>query len=157
MDAAAAEALRRVNALLAEEGLEFPLGASLRKARLAKTVLAGRSRPDLMIGLPVSDWVVEHAREMIASLQEMGVDLTGEWPDLDPVPVPGIDPGTVEAGEVLEAAEEGLRGLAPVLQRRLGDDWDDFDADASGRDPVDAAVGRLATALARAIRSESAR
>jgi hypothetical protein len=157
VDAASAEALRRMNALLAQEGLEFPLGATLRKARLAKTVLAGRSRRDLMIGLPVTDWVVEHARVMVAALQDLGVALVGEWRDLDPAPVPGIDPGTVAADEVLQAAEEGLRGIAPVLRRRLGDDWDVLDEDRPGHDPVDAAVGRLATALASAIRAETAR
>jgi hypothetical protein len=68
--------------------------------------------------------------------------------------VPGIDPGTVPAAEVVEAAEDGLRGLERLLRRRLGDDWDAFDT--TGLDPVDAAVGRLATALARAIRAESA-
>jgi hypothetical protein len=154
VDAAAAEALRRTNALLAEEGLVFPLGSGLRKRHLAKTVLAGRTRrPDLMIGLPVSDWVVEHARAMVAALQELDVDLAGDWSDLDPAPVPGIDPGTVPAAEVVKAAEDGLRGLERVLRRRLGDDWDAFDATAL--DPVDAAVGRLATALARGIRAES--
>lgn len=156
MDAAAAEALRRTNALLAQEGLTFPLGSGLRKNRLAKKVLAGRSRPDLTIGLPVSDWVVEHARAMVTALQELGVELAGEWPDLDPVPVTGIDPGAVAVDEVRQAAEEGLDGLGPALRRRLGDDWDTFDEDAPGADPVDAAIGRLASALARAIRAESA-
>jgi hypothetical protein len=156
MDAAAAEALRRTNAFLAQEGLEFPLGSGLRKNRLAKMVLAGRSRRDLMIGLPVSEWVVEHARAMVASFQELGVELVGEWSDLDPAPVPGIDPRTVADDEVIQAAEEGLGGLAPVLRRKLGDEWDAFDGDAVGGDPVDAAVGRLASALARAIRAEHA-
>ena len=156
MDAAAAEALRRTNDLLAQEGLTFPLGSGLRKNRLAKTVLAGRSRPDLKIGLPVSDWVVEHAGVMVTSLQELGVALAGDWADLDPVPVPGMVPGTVAADEVRQAAEEGMRGLRPVLRRRLGDDWDASDLDISGREPSDAAVGRLASALARAIRAENA-
>jgi hypothetical protein len=155
VDAAAAEVLRRTNALLAKEGLPFPHGSALRKRHLAKTVLAGRSRrPDLTIGLPLSDWVVEHARAMVTALQELGVDLVGDWADLDPAPVPGIDPRTVAAHEVVQAAEDGLRGIEPVLRRRLGDDWDAFDGEP-GLDPVDAAVGRLAAALARAIRAES--
>lgn len=155
VDAAAAEALRRMNALLAQEGLGFPHGSALRKRHLAKTVLASRSRRDLMIGLPVSDWVAEHSAAMVTALRGLGVDLVGEWSDLEPAPVPGIDPSTVAADEVVLAAEEGLRGLEPVLRRRLGDDWDAFDGEA--RDPVDAAVGRLAAVLARAIRAEKSR
>jgi hypothetical protein len=156
VDAAAAEVLRRANGLLAAEGLEFPLGAGLRKQRLAKVVLAARDRPDLKIGLPVQDWVVEHSQRMVETLRTMGVDLVGDWADLDPVPVPGMDPSTVSDDDVVAAAEEGLRGLAPTLREQLGDDWDDPGPDGAGDDPVDVAVGRLARVLARAIRAGGA-
>lgn len=159
VDAAAAEVLRRANGLLAEQGLEFPRGAVLRKKRLAKTVLAARNRPDLRIGLPVAPWVGEHAASMVAALQDSGVRLVGEWSDLEPVPVPGIDPGSVSDADVLEAAEQALHGLEPELRARLGEDWVPRASapsvgPADPADPVDTTVARLAAGLAAAIRAE---
>lgn len=159
VDAAAAEVLRRTNELLAAEGLEFPRGAILRKKRLAKSVLASRVRPDLRIGLQVAPWVAEHAVGMVTALQDLGVDHVGEWSDLGPVPVPGIDPTSISEADVLEAAEQGLAGLEPDLRARLGADWADRAAlsvpggDAP-TDPVGATIARLAAGLAAAIRAE---
>jgi hypothetical protein len=92
----------------------------------------------------------------VEALCTMGVDLVGDWADLDPVPVPGMDPTTVSDDEVVAAAEEGLRGLAPALREQLGDDWDSPGPGTPGGDPVDVAVGRLARVLARAIRAGGA-
>jgi hypothetical protein len=160
VDAAAAEVLRRTNGLLAAQGLEFPRGAVLRKRRLAKSVLASRVRPDLRIGLPVAPWVAEHAVAMVTALQDLGVDHVGEWSDLDPVAVPGIDPAGVSDADVLEAAEQGLEGLEPDLRERLGADW----AERAVAPPVrgggptseaaDTTIARLAAGLAAAIRAE---
>lgn len=149
IDAAAAEVLRRMNQLLAEQDLTFPAGAWLRKQRLAKTVLAARDRPDLRIGLPVAPWVVEHAGVMVDHLQGLGVRLIGEWSDLTPVPVPGIDPGTVDPDEVHAAAREALEGMAPLLHTRAGEAW--ATVPEGGADEL---IAHLADGVARAIREE---
>ncbi len=114
--AASTLALRRFNELLAERDLPFPRGASFRKGVLAKQVLAARRGEESRIGLPVTDWVRESAAGLVRGLQDLDVELVGEWADLDPVDVPGIDPADVPAAEVAEAA---VAGLAGVVERRL--------------------------------------
>lgn len=114
--AASAQVLRRMNELLAERELEFPLGAQMRKFDLAKQVLGARRKQEPAIGLPVADWVVAQAAKMVGNLQSYR--LVGDWSDLDPVPVPGIDPTTVPAEEVFEAAVAGLAGLVETSIRR---------------------------------------
>ena len=152
IDAAAAEVLRRMNGLLAARDLEFPIGAWLRKQRLAKTVLASRHHPELRIGLPVADWVVGHAAVMVGQLQRLGVDLIGDWGDLDPVPVPGIDPGAVTEEDVRAAARDALAGITPALEGRAGADW----RSAAVGETSDALIAHLADGVARAIRDEAA-
>ena len=51
-------ALRRMNELLLQQGVVFPQGADVRKALLAKQILAGRRPDEPALGLPVQDWVV---------------------------------------------------------------------------------------------------
>lgn len=109
--AASAMVLRRVNELLDEAGLPSPHGQHLRKEVLAKTVLARRTGSEPAIGLPVTPWVQDHAAVMLDRLQALDLDLVGEWSDLTPVEVPGVDPGSIGDAEVTEAACAGLAGL----------------------------------------------
>jgi hypothetical protein len=88
-----------------------PAGQHLRKTVLAKAVLAARRGSEPAIGLPVVPWVEAHAATMVARLQDLGVELVGEWSDLTPVEVPGVDPARIEDAEVAEAACAGLAGL----------------------------------------------
>ena len=53
--------------------------------------------------------------------------LVGDWADLTPVDVPGIDPETLDEREVGEAALAGLAGLLVALTRSEEDE----DTDAS--------------------------
>jgi hypothetical protein len=82
------------------------------------------------------------------------VHLLGEWKDLAPVPVPGIDPATVAEAEVRTAAQEALEAMAPLLDRRAGPDWSPTVAATTGS--ADPLVDRLAEGIAAAIRSEEA-
>lgn len=116
---ASALVLRRMNELLDEHGHPFPDGTDLRKGVLAKQVMAARRGMEPTVGLPVVPWVREHADHMIRALQQTGVRLVGEWDDLTPVDVPGVDPTTVPDAEVAEAAIAGLAGLlAETLSAR---------------------------------------
>ena len=116
--AASAQLLRRMNDVLADRGLEFPAGMGARKHDLAKTVLAARAKQEPKIGLPVAPWVEEQSTAMVRSLRDLGVVLHGDWADLEPVPVPGIDPTQVSPSEELEAAAVGHPGLREILLRK---------------------------------------
>jgi hypothetical protein len=109
--AASAQVLRRVNELLDEAGLPSPAGQHLRKTVLAKAVMAARRDSEPAIGLPVAPWVEAHAATMVAKLQELDIGLVGEWSDLTPVEVPGVDLAAIDGAEVAEAASAALAGL----------------------------------------------
>jgi hypothetical protein len=109
--AASTLALRRMNEILAAQALPFPRGSRLRKNVLAKQVMAGQRHLEPRIGLPVEQWVRDTSRWMTMELSGSGTRLVGSWTDLEPVPVPGVDPSTVSAADVAEAAASGLAGL----------------------------------------------
>ncbi|MEO5652828.1 MAG: hypothetical protein ABIN79_05000 [Marmoricola sp.] len=109
--AASVQVLRRLNELLDAEDLEFPVGASLRKSVLAKSLMAGRRTQEPAIGLPVAPWVGEYAEIMVAKLGTLDVDLVGDWADLTPVAVPGADPATIPDSTIAEAAVSALAGV----------------------------------------------
>ncbi len=109
--AASAMVLRRVNELLEEAGLPSPAGQHLRKTVLAKAVMAARRGSEPAIGLPVEPWVHAHAATMVARLEDLGVELVGEWSDLTPVDVPGVDPAAIDGADIAEAASAALAGL----------------------------------------------
>ena len=117
LGAASASAVRRLNELLDAEGLPFPQGHQLRKRLLTKQVLAARTSGEPAIGLGVLPWVSEEADAQCAGLVDLGVRLVGDWADLTPVDVPGIDPETLDDREVGEAALAGLAGLLVALAR----------------------------------------
>lgn len=121
LGAASALAVRRLNELLDAEGMSFPEGHQLRKRLLTKQVLAARKGVEPAVGLAVAPWVTEETERQRAGLQQLGVRLVGEWHDLAPADVPGIDPATVGEGEVTEAAIGGLAGLLVALVRRDGE------------------------------------
>lgn len=116
--AASAMVLRRVNELLAEEGLGPKDGAILRKRHLGKQILAARAGVEPAIGLDVAPWVAKHYRRLRARLETLDLDLVGDLGDLDPVPVHGIDPAEIEEADLTRAALAGLTGL---LAREIRD------------------------------------
>ncbi len=116
--AASALVLRQMNELLDEAGLQFPTGDQVRKQYLAKKVLAGRKKEEPAIGLPVSKWVRKHSTFMVEELQGLDLTFIGDWGDLDPVDVPGIDPGDVSHREIIDAAVVGLAALVERDVRR---------------------------------------
>ena len=111
LGAASVLALRRLNELLAERGIDFPRGARIRKGVLAKQVLATRRPSEPTVGLDVPPWLPATTRFLISRTSELGPDLHGDWADLSPVGVAGIHPDQVPDSEVTEAAVFGLAGL----------------------------------------------
>ena len=111
LGAASILALRRLNELLNAQDLVFPKGANLRKHQLAKRILTAHKGEEQSIGLPVEPWLFEHAATMVDQLAAMDLTLVGEWAELTPVEVPGVDPATVPGDDIAEAAIAGLTGL----------------------------------------------
>ena len=120
--AASALALRRLNEHLEAIGVTFHDGTNLRKAFLAKTVLAARRSAEPAVGLPVTAWVEDHAAFMRQALPALGIAVVGDIEELRPVPVEGVDPASIAPDEVAEAA---LAGLAGLLAARIRQDATD--------------------------------
>ena len=108
---ASAMALRELNELLEQRGVAFPRSSVVRKRVLAKQVMAARRGSEPSLGLPVEDWVVEHAEQTVSRLRALGVRLVGDWAELDPVAVAGVHTRDVSDREVADAALAGLAGL----------------------------------------------
>lgn len=118
LGAASAQLLQRVNARLAELGLAHGDARSVRKGLLAKRVLSTRRGEEQRVGLDVEPWLAETAAQMIERLRATGVSLVGDWADLAPVPVAGVDPAETPGAELVSAARCGFDGLCQRLQQR---------------------------------------
>ena len=110
-------ALREVNETLSARDLVFPQGRTIRKKVLAKQVLAARRKDEPSLGLEVPDWLAEAAVAQAEGMRDTDVELLGDWADLTPVPVPGVDVRDVPEAEVRRAAVAGLAGLLEHLIR----------------------------------------
>jgi hypothetical protein len=55
--------------------------------------------------------VREQTEQNVVALRQSGIRLVGDWADLEPVDVRGIDPDEVPLEQVHEAALEGIAGL----------------------------------------------
>lgn len=117
LGAASTEVLRRMNALLDERGMRFPLGQRLRKRVLAKSIMPRLGVEDPRLGLPVHDWVREHAEGMTTILRGQDPVLHGDWSDLEPVPVKGVDASAVDVDLVAAAAVTAYRRF----RRKVGE------------------------------------
>jgi len=110
--------LRRVNELLDERDLRFPAGQGVRKRTLAKTILAARRGAEPALGLRTPPWVREQTERTVAALRGASTRLAGDWADLEPVDVPGVEPDDVPLTDVHEAALEAIAGLVADQVRR---------------------------------------
>lgn len=152
--AASVEVVRRVNEVLDAHGHPWPTGQYLRKHLLAKKVLAARRAQEPRIGLQVPDWVAAYSRELVSGVQATGVRMIGSWSDLDPVPVPGIDPTTVEPTAVHQAAIDGFHGLRARYAEALPAEV--VPPHAPVEDDLDAAVAGIVELLEWGMRRETA-
>ncbi|MFT4288662.1 hypothetical protein [Nocardioides sp.] len=145
--AASAELLQRVNARLAELGIDAATGKPLRKELLAKRVLGPRAKHEQRLGLPVARWVRRHAAGMVEAVQGSGCRLEGAWNDLTPVDVPGVDPRRVPPAELVAAGHDGFTGLRELLAQRGVAELPDWPAAAT----PETAVAALADLVRRGL------
>ena len=115
--AASTLVIRRLNELLNDAGLPFPAGHRPAQGTAGQ---AGAGRPQVRRARdrPARRAVGARARRAhgLGAAPSCGVSLVGSWDDLTPVDVPGVDPATVDADLVLDAA---LAGLAGVLAEQI--------------------------------------
>ena len=86
------------------------------RSGLERSVIWGRTSA----WLPVSKWLRKHSALMVEQLQQLDLTFIGDWGDLDPVDVPGIDPNDVSQREIIDAAIVGLAALVERDVRRDG-------------------------------------
>lgn len=148
---ASLELLRRLNVELESRGLPFPAGQQLRKYVLAKRVLSPRRALEGAVGTPVVPWAEAETERAVRRLGQLGVRLVGEWTDLVPTAVDGVDPSSVPEADVLAA---GVAGLAGVEAWLAGDRATPHQAHESASVPqsVAEAVDRLASLVERSAR-----
>jgi hypothetical protein len=115
MGLASALLMRRLNVLLAEQGMPWKDYTTFVKWGLAKDSLAKRRKDEPALGFTVERWVEKRANKLVKQFRELGVRVVGDLADLRPVDVPGVDPATVSEADQLDAA---LAGLAGVLRLR---------------------------------------
>lgn len=108
---ASALVMRRLNALLKEQGLPWKSYTSLVKFGLAKRGLANHRGEESPIGFDVPRWVRKRSRQLTEQLAGLGVRVEGDLADLEPVAVPGADPNRVSERDQLDAAVAGLGDL----------------------------------------------
>jgi hypothetical protein len=109
--AESAALLRELNEALKKRGFPSRSTKRVRKYYLAKRVLAQRKEHETAIGLPVAPWVEDEAHRMMEELKALGPTLVGDYAELEPVPVAGVDPTEVDPTAVVSAGVEALVGM----------------------------------------------
>lgn len=113
-----AELMRRLNKVAREERLSPRVYMEELKHRIAKELLAGRSRDESRLALPEAyhEWAREEAARQIESVSRSGVHVVGELEDLRPVlSTPDRQPSDVTADEILDIALEVMVKMAGRL------------------------------------------
>jgi hypothetical protein len=116
LGAASAEVMRRLNEVV--DDLDFAAYSRVVKNLLAKRTLGSRGPVEQAVGFEVPDWLRTRSAQMTDHLKELGVPVVGDLAELEPVSTRGVDPGSMERAEQLDAALAGLEGLVRAMVRR---------------------------------------
>jgi hypothetical protein len=102
--------LRRLNERMVVDG-EVPPGYDrFVKHELSKRGLVYRQQDEPRLGLD-EEWVVEAGRKQVKGLQRADYRVVGDLQELEPAPVPGIQPAEVPSDAVIDAAVDGIARL----------------------------------------------
>ena len=102
--------MRRLNAELAD--VSRPKYKKRVKS-LAKHTLVTRRGQEDTIGFKVPSWLRKNSEQMSQAIRDSGVNVIGDLAELEPVDVPGVDPGSVSPESERDAA---VAALAAVLR-----------------------------------------
>lgn len=127
LGAASAEIMRRLNERPAVSHLPMDLYQKSVNGALSRRVLGPRrsQEPSLVLPEEHREWAEREASRLISDIEAVGVTVHGDLDDLRPRPTtkPGIAPEQLPAEVLLEAALDGLAGLAADhanLVKKLG-------------------------------------
>jgi hypothetical protein len=116
LGAASAEVMRRLNGSPAVEALTLAQYKKSINHVLSRHALAPRrgQEPGLVLPEQHRDWAERAAERMIEELAATGVEVIGDLADLRPRPSskPYVDPALLPPEQLLEAALDGMGGMA---------------------------------------------
>ena len=102
--------LRQLNQQMVVDGT-VPWGYDrFVKHELSKRGLVDRQAQEPRLGLDEA-WVTKAGRKQVESLQRAGYRVVGDLAELEPRPVPGVQPSDVPKEDVLAAAVDGIAHL----------------------------------------------
>jgi hypothetical protein len=97
---------------------DLPLKAYKRRVKaVAKHLMPAHRSEESPIGFTVPEWLRREAGRMRDQIEASGVHVVGDLDDLTPMDVPGVDPGTVDAGAQRDAALAALEATLRQLNR----------------------------------------
>lgn len=117
-----AELMRRINHKADAARMAQVDYLTVLKERLAKKVLSRRKPSEGKVGIPASldEWMLEQQRRQVEAVRQSGVRLVGDLDDLVNTDLPrGDDPDACDCDELLDAATDGLVGMAEHSARDL--------------------------------------
>ena len=122
LGAASAEVVRRVNDRTRARGLDWAYGGDqVVKWTLSKQTLGPRRPQEAGIKLPVGrrEWAERESQRLIDDVRSRGIAVVGSLDELVPEPSTYGDLRAPSAEDMLDAALDGLTGLALELQERI--------------------------------------
>ena len=121
LGAASIQVLQQMNQRLEAAGIAWDAGREVRKFALAKQILRRRTTSEQRIGLTVSPWVRAESQWREQQLRTTRMRFVGDWSDLDPVDVAGVDPSATPSAELIAVAQFGFEAL--VAEHGLDRTW----------------------------------
>jgi hypothetical protein len=114
--------MQRLNAVAAAQDLSHKQYKRVLHRSIAGEILAPRRAREspIAVGAELDGWLRERAVELVSETQELGIDLVGEWTDLEPgAPTEGRSPDEITDSELLELCLETTVTLGVKQQAEI--------------------------------------
>jgi hypothetical protein len=122
LGAASTSLMQRLNAVAADQSISHPQYKQVIHRSIAREILAPRRAQEspIAVGAEMDGWLRERAVRLVSETQALGVDLVGEWTDLEPgVPMDGRSPDQIADSELLELCLETAVTLGVKQQAEI--------------------------------------
>ncbi len=163
LGAESAEIMRRVNGRPPIDSMPMRTYKKSVNGALSRRSLAHRRSLETGLVLPERhrDWAENEASRVIADIEAVGVEVIGDLDDLRPRPTSKsyVDPDQISDTDLLEAALDGLAGMAAEHAKLMDklNQMQDAAPDASGQQPRDSAAGAPTSGLRGVLRRRKPR